>query len=105
DAMRERPQRRLTIELEQGERCAILRVCDTGRGIAREHLSSVFDPFYTTKDVGQGLGLGLSISYGIIQDMGGDITVDSDLDQGTTFRIVLPLASTLGSHTAVAVQT
>jgi two-component system C4-dicarboxylate transport sensor histidine kinase DctB len=105
DAMRERPQRRLTIELEQGERCAILRVCDTGRGIAREHLSSVFDPFYTTKDVGQGLGLGLSISYGIIQDMGGEITVDSDLDQGTTFRIVLPLASTLSSHTAVAVQT
>ncbi len=55
----------------------------------------MFDPFYTTKDVGQGLGLGLSISYGIIQDMGGEITLESALDQGTTFRIVLPLAGTL----------
>lgn len=105
DAMRERPQRQLTIDLERGERCASLKVCDTGRGIARENLSSVFDPFYTTKDVGQGLGLGLSISYGIIQDMGGEITLESALDQGTTFRIVLPLAGTLAPHTAVAIQT
>jgi two-component system C4-dicarboxylate transport sensor histidine kinase DctB len=105
DAMRERPQRQLTIELERGERDASLKVCDTGRGIAREHLSSVFDPFYTTKDVGQGLGLGLSISYGIIQDMGGEITVESALDQGTTFRVVLPLAGILAPHNAVAIQT
>jgi two-component system C4-dicarboxylate transport sensor histidine kinase DctB len=105
DAMRERPQRHLTIELELGEERASLKVSDTGRGIAREHLSSVFDPFYTTKDVGQGLGLGLSISYGIIQDMGGEITVESVLDQGTTFRIVVPLASTLAPYTAVAIQT
>jgi two-component system C4-dicarboxylate transport sensor histidine kinase DctB len=108
DAMRERPQRQLTIDVEHGERCASLKVCDTGRGIASEHLSSVFDPFYTTKDVGQGLGLGLSISYGIIQDMGGEITVESALDQGTTFRIVLPLADAqagnLAPHTAVANQ-
>jgi len=105
DAMRERPQRQLTIEVECSESSASLRVRDTGRGIAREHLGSVFDPFYTTKDVGQGLGLGLSISYGIIQDMGGEITLDSVLDQGTTFRIVLPLAGTLAPHTAVAIQT
>ena len=105
DAMRERPQRQLTIELERGEQRASLEVRDTGRGIAREHLSSVFDPFYTTKDVGQGLGLGLSISYGIIQDMGGEISVESALDRGTTFRIVLPLAGILAPHTAVAVQT
>ncbi len=104
DAMGERPQRQLTIDLEHGERYASLKVCDTGRGIAREHLSSVFDPFYTTKDVGQGLGLGLSISYGIIQDMGGEITVESALDQGTTFRIVLPLAAAQAPHTAVAIQ-
>jgi two-component system C4-dicarboxylate transport sensor histidine kinase DctB len=105
DAMRERPRRQLTIELERGERGASLKVCDTGRGIAAEHVSSVFDPFYTTKDVGQGLGLGLSISYGIIQDMGGEITLDSVLDQGTTFRIVLPLAGILAPHNAVALQT
>ncbi|HEY6640904.1 sensor histidine kinase [Povalibacter sp.] len=105
DAMHERPQRQLTIDLEHGEGCVSLKVCDTGRGIAREHLSSVFDPFYTTKDVGQGLGLGLSISYGIIQDMGGEIVLESALDQGTTFRIVLPLAETLVPQTAVAIQT
>ncbi|HEY5756938.1 MAG TPA: ATP-binding protein [Steroidobacter sp.] len=105
DAMRERPRRQLTIELERGERGASLKVCDTGRGIAPEHVSSVFDPFYTTKDVGQGLGLGLSISYGIIQDMGGEITLESVLDQGTTFRIVLPLAGILVPHNAVVLQT
>jgi len=105
DAMRERPQRQLTIEVECSEHSASLEVSDTGRGIAREHLGSVFDPFYTTKDVGQGLGLGLSISYGIIQDMGGEITLESVLDQGTTFRIVLPLAGTLAPPTAVAIQT
>lgn len=105
DAMRERPQRQLTICLERDERGASLEVRDTGRGIPPEQLSSVFDPFYTTKDVGQGLGLGLSISYGIIQDMGGEISVESALDRGTTFRIVLPLAGTLAPHTAVAIQT
>ena len=105
DAMRERPHRQLTIELKRGERNASLEVRDTGRGIAAEHLSSVFDPFYTTKDVGQGLGLGLSISYGIIQDMGGEIVVESALDRGTTFRVVLPLAGILVPHNAVAIQT
>jgi len=105
DAMRERPQRRLTIKLECSEASASLAVSDTGLGIAREHLSSVFDPFYTTKDVGQGLGLGLSISYGIIQDMGGEITLESVLDRGTTFRVVLPLADALAPQTAVAMQT
>jgi two-component system, NtrC family, C4-dicarboxylate transport sensor histidine kinase DctB len=55
--------------------------------------------------VGQGLGLGLSISYGIIKDMSGEITVESALDRGTTFRIVLPLAGILVPHSAVAVQT
>lgn len=105
DAMRERPQRHLTIELQRDERTAILKVADTGRGIARDQLSSVFDPFYTTKDVGQGLGLGLSISYGIIKDMSGEITAESVLDHGTTFRVALPLVGALVPHTAVAVQT
>jgi two-component system C4-dicarboxylate transport sensor histidine kinase DctB len=105
DAMRERPERKLTINLECKESFASLEVCDTGLGIASEHLSSVFDPFYTTKDVGQGLGLGLSISYGIIQDMGGEITLESAVDRGTTFRIVLPLAGTLALQPAVALQT
>lgn len=93
DAMREHPSRRLTIELFKDAQSAILEVSDTGRGIPREVLNSVFDPFYTTKEVGEGLGLGLSISYGIIKDMGGEITVESELNVGTTFRIHLPLAA------------
>jgi two-component system, NtrC family, C4-dicarboxylate transport sensor histidine kinase DctB len=93
DAMRERPHRHLSIELERRGRGSLLRVSDTGKGIAPEHLSCVFDPFYTTKDVGQGLGLGLSISYGIIRDMGGEIVVESVLDRGTSFSISLPLAA------------
>lgn len=97
DAVREYPDRNLTVEVFQDGQAAVLEVTDTGRGIARDMLSSVFDPFYTTKDVGEGLGLGLSISYGIIKDMGGDITVESELNVGTTFRITLPLAAEVTS--------
>jgi len=92
DAMRARPRRDLSITLERRDGSAVLQVADTGRGIPKDHINSVFDPFYTTKDVGQGLGLGLSISYGIIHDMGGEIVVESELEQGTVFRITLPLA-------------
>ncbi len=72
---------------------AVLTVSDTGRGIAEEDLSNVFEPFYTTRG-GQGRhGLGLSVVYGIVTQSGGDVTVDSRQGQGTTFTVVLPAVS------------
>ncbi len=94
DAMDARPLRVLSISMETNERSAELRVTDTGSGIAPEVIADIFDPFYSTKEAGQGLGLGLSISYGLVRDMGGTITVESCLGQGSTFAVRLPLLTT-----------
>ena len=67
---------------------------DTGCGIAEENLSKIFDPFFTTMPVGKGIGLGLSISYSIVQQHQGTIEVESEVDKGTTFTIRLPAGST-----------
>lgn len=64
---------------------------DTGSGIAPEHLAKIYDPFFTTKQIGKGTGLGLAVSYGIIRDHGGDIVVESQQGEGTLFQITLPL--------------
>jgi PAS domain S-box-containing protein len=66
---------------------------DTGCGIAQEHLDKLFDPFFTTKAPGDGTGLGLSVSYGIIQDHKGKIKVESAPGKGTSFYIKLPVES------------
>ena len=68
-----------------------VEVRDTGYGISKKDLKRIFDPFFTTKPTGEGTGLGLSVSYGIIRDHGGEITVESELGVGTTFRVVLPM--------------
>jgi signal transduction histidine kinase len=73
----------------------VVEIFDNGGGIPREHLARIFDPFFTTKPVGVGTGLGLSISYGIVKAMGGDITVDSTVGEGTTVRVRLPAGRTL----------
>jgi two-component system cell cycle sensor histidine kinase/response regulator CckA len=67
-----------------------VEVEDTGTGIAPDIIDKIFDPFYTTKDIGKGTGLGLSTVYGIVKQTGGFIYVDSALGKGTTFRIFLP---------------
>ncbi|MDY6973584.1 MAG: ATP-binding protein [Thermodesulfobacteriota bacterium] len=63
---------------------------DTGGGIVDEHIDKIFDPFFTTKESGERAGLGLSISYGIIQDHGGTISAKSNVDQGTELTVRLP---------------
>lgn len=64
---------------------------DDGRGIPPEHLERIFDPFYTTKDVGEGTGLGLSVAYGIVKDHGGEIRAESEPGRSTCFILEFPL--------------
>jgi two-component system NtrC family sensor kinase len=71
----------------------VIAVEDNGEGIAPEHLAKVFDPFFTTKPEGKGVGLGLAVTYGIVQAHGGDIEVTSRTREGTCFSVILPLAA------------
>jgi two-component system NtrC family sensor kinase len=71
----------------------MIKVADTGHGIEKKNLARIFDPFFTTKPTGEGTGLGLSVSYGIIKNHGGDILVESNVGQGSTFTILLPLVA------------
>ena len=70
----------------------IAEISDTGIGIAPENVAKIYDPFYTTKGVGRGTGLGLAVTYGIVQEHAGRISVESTPGDGTTFRITLPAA-------------
>jgi two-component system NtrC family sensor kinase len=85
------PTLRVATSLQEDGRIAV-EVQDNGKGIAPEHLHRVFEPFFTTKQHGSTTGLGLSVCYGIILGLGGEITVDSTLGKGATFRVLLPSA-------------
>ena len=69
----------------------MVTISDNGCGIAPEHLDKIFDPFFTTKPVGDGTGLGLSITHSVIERHGGFIKVESHINQGTTFRVTIPV--------------
>jgi PAS domain S-box-containing protein len=89
----------MDILLPEGEYLC-LEVADTGKGIQPEHLDQIFLPFFTTKGAGEGTGLGLSVSHGIISNLGGGIQVASQPGVGTTFQVFLPVMS---AETTVAV--
>jgi len=91
DAMPNGGQLSIATGLVENEKAVEIRVADTGCGIPKESLARVFDPFFTTKEPGKGTGLGLAVSYGIIDGHNGSIDVESELGKGTTFIIRLPL--------------
>jgi two-component system cell cycle sensor histidine kinase/response regulator CckA len=72
-------------------RYAVLRVEDTGTGIAPEHLQRIFEPYFTTKAMGRGTGLGLASVYGVVREHDGFVHVDSEVGRGTVFEVYLPM--------------
>ena len=71
----------------------VIEVSDTGTGIPPENMSKIYEPFFTTKEVGRGTGLGLAVCYGIISEHGGRLSVRSNIGKGTTFTIMLPVSA------------
>ncbi len=80
----------IQVNTQNLEKEVLVSITDSGMGMTKEVMEKIFDPFFTTKDLGKGTGLGLSISFGIIEKHKGRLTVDSELEQGSTFSIYLP---------------
>jgi two-component system NtrC family sensor kinase len=84
---------------DQGENVTMI-VADNGEGIREDHLSKIFDPFFTTKADGKGVGLGLAVSYGIVQAHGGDLIASSRMGEGTAFTMTLPVTAAMQAGAA-----
>ena len=80
----------IAISVKREEPYVVISIRDTGIGIPKENQGKIFDPFFTTKGP-LGVGLGLSVSYGIVERHGGRIDFDSQIGEGTTFRVYLPI--------------
>lgn len=90
DAMNEKGQLIIKTTVNHNKKQVKISITDTGSGIPDEIMGHIFEPFFTTKPVGKGTGLGLSVTYGIIKQHNGDIIVESKINEGTTFTIILP---------------
>jgi hypothetical protein len=92
DALPDGGQITLSTAVQENGQIAVT-IADDGLGIAPENLAKIFDPFFTTKGVGRGTGLGLAVTYGLVQEHSGHITVESAPGQGASFCVTLPPAS------------
>ena len=88
----------ITSTLDGDRQAAVVRIQDTGHGISQKHLTHIYDPFFTTKPMGEGTGMGLSIVYGVVKNHQGEIKVHSKVDKGTTFTVQLPLSAPPGGN-------
>ena len=84
--------RHIVVSATREAKCARIEISDTGPGIPQAEIEAIFDPFFTTKETGRGLGLGLSITYNIIQDFGGHIAAENLASGGARFALTLKLA-------------
>ena len=90
DALSDTQNKQIILTLEERDNLQIIEVCDTGPGLTEKELEHAFDPFFSTKEVGKGVGLGLSISYGIIQQFGGHIEIaNCDKGRGAALKVAL----------------
>jgi PAS domain S-box-containing protein len=85
----------LYLKTDLNEDSVFVEITDTGTGIDEKHIGKIYDPFFTTKPVGSGTGLGLAVTYGIVQEHSGKIDVFSQVGKGTTFRLEFPLIAEL----------
>jgi two-component system NtrC family sensor kinase len=84
---------RIETKLSQNRNQVLIKVKDNGIGIPEENMPKLFEPFFTTKKKGKGVGLGLSVAYGIIQEHGGSIRVESKVGEGSTFKVKIPIGT------------
>jgi signal transduction histidine kinase len=88
----------ITVSSKSDKELVRVEISDSGTGILKEHIDKIYDPFYTTKEIGKGTGLGLPISHAIVMDHNAEICMDSQFNKGTTFTITFPMAPKLGNE-------
>ncbi len=99
DALANTEKKQITLSLDESQNMEIVEVCDTGPGLDEKELKHAFDPFFSTKEVGEGVGLGLSISYGIVQQFGGHLEISNcKKGPGAALRVALRQATGQGEY-------